>query len=109
MTADNTIADGTPLYGAAITKIPLAAISVSDVANSHFKVEFTPSPRILKPYGSTGITIQKTRVRLYDNAVLSLQLASGQDVVLKDNAIMGNTPGACVCGNGHDDAIIKKP
>lgn len=109
VTADNTIADGTPLYGAAITKIPLAATSVSDVANSHFKVEFTPSPRILKPYGSTGITIQKTRVRLYDNAVLSLQLASGQDVVLKDNAVMGNTPGACVCGNGHDDAIIKKP
>lgn len=109
VTADNTIADGTPLYGAAITKTPLAAISVSDVADSHFKVEFTPSPRILKPYGSTGITIQKTQVRLYDNAVLSLQLASGQDVVLKDNAVMGNTPGACVCGNGHDDAIIKKP
>lgn len=109
VTADNTIADGTPLYGATITKIPVAATSVSDVANSHFKVEFTPSPRILKPYGSTGITIQKTRVRLYDNAVLSPKLASGQDVVLKDNAIMGNTPGACVCGNGHDDVIIKKP
>lgn len=86
-----------------------APIAPADVTAGRLVVEFTPSPRILKPYGSTGITIQKTRVRLYDNAVLSLQLASGQDVVLKDNAVMGNTPGACVCGNGHDDAIIKKP
>lgn len=81
----------------------------SDIADAQLRISYVPTPRILKPYGSTGITIQKTRVRLYDNAVLSLQLASGQDVVLKDNAIMGNTPGACVCGNGHDDAIIKKP
>lgn len=36
-------------------------------------------------------------------------ISDRQDVVLKDNAVMGNTPGACVCGNGHDDAIIKKP
>lgn len=84
-------------------------VTLLDVPAGRFVVEYVPTPRILKPYSSTGITIQKTRVRLYDNAVLSLQLASGQDVVLKDNAVMGNTPSACVCGNGHDDAIIKKP
>ena len=84
-------------------------VTLLDVPESRFVVKYVPTPRILKPYSSTGITIQKTRVRLYDNAVLSLQLTSGQGVVLKDNAVMGNTPGACVCGNGHDDAIIKKP
>lgn len=88
---------------------PSGVLQPSDIADAQLRINYVPTPRIVKPYGSTGITIQKTRVRLYDNAVLSLQLASGQGVVLKDNAIMGNTPGACVCGNGHSDAIIKLP
>lgn len=92
-----------------VQREPSGVLQPSDIADAQLRIKYVPTPRIVKPYGSTGITIQKTRVRLYDNAVLSLQLASGQDVVLKDNAIMGNTPGACVCGNGHDDAIIKKP
>ena len=92
-----------------VQREPSGVLQPSDIADAQLRIMYVPTPRIVKPYGSTGITIQKTRVRLYDNAVLSLQLASGQDVVLKDNAIMGNTPGACVCGNGHDDAIIKKP
>jgi hypothetical protein len=92
-----------------VQREPSGVLQPSDIADAQLRISYVPTPRIVKPYGSTGITIQKTRVRLYDNAVLSLQLASGQDVVLKDNAIMGNTPGACVCGNGHDDAIIKKP
>lgn len=92
-----------------VQREPSGVLQPSDIADAQLRISYVPTPRILKPYGSTGITIQKTRVRLYDNAVLSLQLASGQDVVLKDNAVMGNTPGACVCGNGHDDAIIKKP
>lgn len=92
-----------------VQREPSGVLQPSDIADAQLRISYVPTPRILKPYSSTGITIQKTRVRLYDNAVLSLQLASGQDVVLKDNAIMGNTPGACVCGNGHDDAIIKKP
>lgn len=92
-----------------VQREPSGVLQPSDIADAQLRINYVPTPRIVKPYGSTGITIQKTQVRLYDNAVLSLQLASGQDVVLKDNAIMGNTPGACVCGNGHDDAIIKKP
>lgn len=92
-----------------VQREPSGVLQPSDIADAQLRINYVPTPRIVKPYGSTGITIQKTRVRLYNNAVLSLQLASGQDVVLKDNAIMGNTPGACVCGNGHDDAIIKKP
>lgn len=92
-----------------VQREPSGVLQPSDIADAQLRINYVPTPRIVKPYGFTGITVQKTRVRLYDNAVLSLQLASGQDVVLKDNAIMGNTPGACVCGNGHDDAIIKKP
>ena len=92
-----------------VQREPSGVLQPSDIADAQLRINYVPTPRIVKPYGSTGITIQKTRVRLYDNAVLSLQLASGQDVVLKDNAIMGNTFNACVCGNGHDDAIIKKP
>lgn len=103
------IKDNAALTGLELKKKDDNIVTLLDVPAGRFVVEYVPTPRILKPYSSTGITIQKTRVRLYDNAVLSLQLASGQDVVLKDNAVMGNTPGACVCGNGHDDAIIKEP
>lgn len=103
------IKDNAALTGLELKKKDDNIITLLDVPAGRFVVEYVPTPRIVKPYGSTGITIQKTRVRLYDNAVLSLQLASGQDVVLKDNAVMGNTPGACVCGNGHGDVIIKKP
>lgn len=103
------IKDNVALTGLELKKEDDSIVTLLDVPAGRFVVEYVPTPRILKPYGSTGITIQKTRVRLYDNAVLSLQLASGQDVVLKDNAVMGNVPGACVCGNGHDDAMIKKP
>lgn len=103
------IKDNVALTGLELKKKDDNIVTLLDVPAGRFVVKYVPTPRILKPYSSTGITIQKTRVRLYDNAVLSLQLASGQDVVLKDNAVMGNTPGACVCGNGHDDAIIKKP
>lgn len=103
------IKDNVALTGLELKKKDDNIVTLLDVPAGRFVVEYVPTPRILKPYGSTGIIIQKTMVRLYDNAVLSLQLASGQDVVLKDNAVMGNTPGACVCGNGHDDAIIKKP
>lgn len=92
-----------------VQREPSGVLQPSDIADAQLRINYVPTPRIVKPYGSTGITIQKTRVRLYDNAVLSLQLASGQDVVLKDNAVMGNIPGACVCGNGHSDAIIKLP
>lgn len=103
------IKDNGALTGLELKKKDDNIVTLLDVPAGRLVVEYVPTPRILKPYGSTGIVIQKTRVRLYDNAVLSLQLAGGQDVVLKDNAVMGKTPGACVCGNGHSDAIIKLP
>lgn len=111
ISADSTIVDGTPLYGTTIYKVPSAAISVSDVANSRFKVEFTPSPRIIAPYGSATLNINGVTIRMYDNAVLSRNLNQEGEIVLRRDAVMGYdfNSGSCMCSNGHHDAIIKLP
>lgn len=111
ISADSTIVDGTPLYGTTVYKVPSAAISVSDVANSRFKVEFTPSPRIIPPYGSSTLFISGPKIRMYDNAVLSRNFSHDADIVLQGDAVMGYdfSSGGCLCSNGHDDAIIKLP
>lgn len=97
------------LFSILVGKDPIGPISPSDITAARVVVEYVPTPRIVFPFGGSNIRLEKTRVRLYDNAVLAKTITSGTDVVLKDNAVMGNTPGACVCGNGHGDAIIKKP
>ena len=111
ISADNTIVDGTPLYGTTVYKVPSAAISVSDVANSRFKVEFVPSPRIIVPYGSSTLFISGPKIRMYDNAVLSRNFNHDADIILQGDAVMGYdfSSGDCLCSNGHDDAIIKLP
>ena len=92
-----------------VRKDPIGPISPSDITAARGVVEYVPTPRIVFPYGVSNIGLEKTRVRLYDNAVLAKTITSGTDVVLKGNAVLGDVPGDCVCGNGHDDAIIKKP
>lgn len=111
ISADSTIVDGTPLYGTTVYKVPSAAISVSDVANSRFKVEFVPSPRIIVPYGQSTLSISGPKIRMYDNAVLSRNISHDADIVLQGDAVMGYdfSSGGCLCSNGHDDAIIKLP
>lgn len=111
ISADSTIVDGTPLYGTTVYKVPSAAISVSDVANSRFKVEFVPSPRIVVPYGSKTLLIGGLKIRMYDNSVLSRNLNQEGGIVLKGDAVMGYDfdSGNCMCSNGHSDAIIKLP
>lgn len=111
VSADNTIVDGTPLYGTVVYKVPSAAISVSDVANSRFKVEFVPSPRIIVPYGQSTLSISGPKIQMYDNAVLSRNISHDADIVLQGDAVMGYnfSSGGCLCSNGHDDAIIKRP
>lgn len=111
ISADSTIVDGTHLYGTTVYKVPSAAISVSDVANSRFKVEFTPSPRITCPYGSSALFISGPKIRMYDNAVLSRNLNQEGEIVLQGDAVMGHdfNSGSCMCSNGHSDAIIKLP
>lgn len=111
ISADSTIVDGTPLYGTTVYKVPSAAILVSDVANSRFKVEFVPQPRIIVPYGSSTLFISGPKIRMYDNAVLSRNIGHDADIVLQGDAVMGYdfSSGDCLCSNGHDDAIIKLP
>lgn len=111
ISADSTIVDGTPLYGTTVYKVPSAAILVSDVANSRFKVEFVPSPRIIVPYGQSTLAINGPKIRMYDNAVLSRKFSHDADIVLQGDAVMGYgfSSGDCLCSNGHSDAIIKLP
>lgn len=111
ISADSTIVDGTPLYGTIVYKVPSAAISVSDVVNSRFKVEFVASPRIIVPYGQSTLSISGPKIRMYDNAVLSRNISHDADIVLQGDAVMGYdfSSGGCLCSNGHDDAIIKRP
>ena len=97
------------LFFLLVGKDPIGPISPSDITAARAVVEYVPAPRIVFPYGAPNIWLRKTRVRLYDNAVLAKTITSGTDVVLKGNAVLGDAPGDCVCANGHDDAIIKLP
>lgn len=111
VTTGATILDGTPLSGAIVYKSPAAAISVTDVVNSRFKIEFVPTPRIIVPYGSDTLTVNGMRIRMYDNAVLSRNLNQQGEIVLQGDAVMGYdfNSGSCMCSKGHSDAIIKLP
>lgn len=88
-----------------------AAITPAEVPSSRLIIEFTPSPRIVVPYGLSRITVGGAKVRMYDNAVLSRNLTQEREIVLQGDAVMGYdfSSGDCLCSNGHDDAIIKKP
>lgn len=83
----------------------------SESPNSRVYVEFTPSPRIIVPYGSNTLTVNGVKIRMYDNAVLSRNLNQEGTIILQGSAVMGYdfNSGACLCSNGHDDAIIKLP
>lgn len=109
--ADDIIVDGTPLYGATVYKAPSAAIAPSEIPNSRLVLEFVPQPRIIVPYGVSNLWISGTKVRMYDNSVLSRTITQGQEVTLKGDAVMGTVfiGDVCICSNGHSDAIIKQP
>lgn len=88
-----------------------AAITPAEVPSSRLIIEFTPSPRIVVPYGHSRITVRSAKVRMYDNAVLSRNLTQEGEIVLRGDAVMGYdfNSGSCMCSNGHHDAIIKLP
>ena len=111
VTADDTIVDGTPLYGTAVYKSPSAAITPSEIPDSRLVLEFVPQPRIIVPYGSSTLFISGPKIRMYDNAVLSRNLNQEGEIVLQGDAVMGYdfNLGSCMCSNGHSDAIIKQP
>lgn len=99
------------LLAAIIQKDPSAAITPSEIANSRLVLEFVPQPRLIAPYGVSNVWIEGTNVRMYDNSVISRTITKGQEVTLKGDAVMGTVfiGDVCICSNGHDDAIIKRP
>lgn len=99
------------LLAAIIQKDPSAAITPSEIPNSRLVLEFVPQPRIIVPYGVSNLWISGTKVRMYDNSVLSRTITQGQEVTLKGDAVMGTVfiGDVCICSNGYDDAIIKLP
>lgn len=99
------------LLAAIIQKDPSAAITPSEIANSRLVLEFVPQPRIITPYGVSNVWIEGTKVRMYDNSVISRTVTQGQEVTLKGDAVMGTVfiGDVCICSNGYDDAIIKLP
>lgn len=94
-----------------IADSPTDTITPADVTAGRLIVEFTPSPRIVAPYGSSTLSISGPKIRMYDNAVLSRNISHDSDIVLQGDAVMGYdfSSGGCLCSNGHDDAIIKRP
>lgn len=90
---------------------PTATITPADVTAARVVIEFTPTPRIIVPYGSDTLFISGPKIRMYDNAVLSRNLNQEGEIVLQGDTVMGYdfNSGDCMCSNGHDDAIITKP
>lgn len=99
------------LSGIRVQKDPASPITPADVAAARIVIEFTPSPRIIVPYGSATLFISGPKIRMYDNAVLSRNLNQEGEIVLQGDAVMGYdfNAGSCMCSNGHSDAIIKLP
>lgn len=82
----------------------------NEAPNSRVYVEFTPSPRIVDLYENYNIEINGTKIRMYDNSVLSKTLKDSGEIVLKGDAVARyDWTVGCICSNGHDDAIIKLP
>lgn len=101
----------TALITIVTVKSDASEVLPNEAPNSRVYVEFTPSPRIVVPYGSATLIVTGMRIRMYDNSVLSRNLSQEGDIVLQGNAVMGYDfdSGACMCSNGHSDAIIKLP
>lgn len=99
------------LLAAIIQKDPSGAITPSEIANSRLVLEFVPQPRIIVPYESSTLFISGPKIRMYDNVVLSRNFNRDADIILQGDAVMGYdfSSGDCLCSNGHDDAIIKRP
>lgn len=99
------------LAGNMIRKEPESAITPDEISFTRMVIDFTPSPRIIVPYGSSTLFISGPKIRMYDNAVLSRNLNQEGEIVLSGDAVMGYdfNSGSCMCSNGHSDAIIKLP
>ncbi len=105
------VKDSAALTGLELKKVSGENVTLKDVPASRIIVEFVPSPRIIVPYGSNTLNINGVKIRMYDNAVLSRNFNQEGSITLQGDAVMGYDfdSGACLCSNGHDEAIIKLP
>ena len=99
------------LYGGLLRKDPSGDTIPAEAAAARIVIEFVPQPRIIVPYGVSKVWVGGTKVRMYDNAVLSRTLDQRGEIILQGDAVMGYdfNSGECLCSNGHSDAIIKLP
>lgn len=108
----DAVSHRTALITLVTVKSDASDVLPSDAPNSRVYIEFTPSPRIVAPYGYDTITVGGVKLRMYDNAVLSKPMdvskQEGGTIILKGNAVARydfiTIP--CFCSNGHSDAII---
>ena len=104
------VKDNAALTGLEMKKGLNEIVTLLDVPAARFVVEYVPTPRIIDIYEKGGIEIYGTKIRMYDNSVLSKTLRNSMGVVLKGNAVARyDWTVGCMCSNGHDDAIIKLP
>lgn len=102
------VKDNAALTGLELKKASGETIILSDVTSARIIVEFIPCPRIIVPYGASGISVNGMKIRMYDNAVLSKNINTPEKLVLRGNAVLSTLPSGCVCGWGGGDAIMKE-
>jgi hypothetical protein len=103
--------EGYSMVSMTLRKAPPVTVNPSDAKDARLVITCIPQPRIIVPYGSNTLNINGVKIRMYDNAVLSRNFNQEGSITLQGDAVMGYDfdSGACLCSNGHDDAIIKLP
>ena len=103
--------EGYSMVSMTLRKAPPVTVNPSDAKDARLVITCIPQPRIIVPYGSNTLNINGVKIRMYDNAVLSRNFNQEGSITLQGDAVMGYDfdSGACLCSNGHDDAIIMLP
>ena len=103
--------EGYSMVSMTLRKAPPVTVNPSDAKDARLVITCIPQPRIIVPYGSNTLNINGVKIRMCDNAVLSRNFNQEGSITLQGDAVMGYDfdSGACLCSNGHDDAIIKLP
>lgn len=103
--------EGYSMVSMTLRQAPPVTVNPSDAKDARLVITCIPQPRIIVPYGSNTLNINGVKIRMYDNAVLSRNFNQEGSITLQGDAVMGYDfdSGACLCSNGHSDAIIKLP
>lgn len=99
--------EGYSMVSMTLRKAPPVTVNPSDAKDARLVITCTPQPRIVLPYGASGISINGMRIRMYDNTVLSKNINTPEELILRGDAVVGHLPDGCVCVWGDYDATIK--